>query len=155
MPERNQHNSAKNEGVSLPANSNVIALTMQQQIDAITDPALKAQVIALMKQNEELQAQLGKFEAGIDAEGFLNVRMKISEQMSKSGKNIVLCSTHGNKVAPSFRYKNKDVTISLNAYVENEKYVAPAKGEQPTEQPGTETTQTGAEELEEKSDEVQ
>jgi hypothetical protein len=49
-------------------------------------------------------------------DGKLVITLPIQAAMSKSGKSEVIASTHGN-VRTSTTYKDKPITIGVNAYV--------------------------------------
>ena len=49
-------------------------------------------------------------------EGVLLIEVPIEEYESKSGKSIVIASTHGN-VTTSMLHNGKPVVVSVNAYV--------------------------------------
>lgn len=46
----------------------------------------------------------------------LHLELDIDPQVSKSGKSTVVASTRGN-VQTACQYKNKNITIGVNAYV--------------------------------------
>jgi hypothetical protein len=48
--------------------------------------------------------------------GFLTITLPVSSQPSKSGKTILIASTHGG-VRNGLEVDGKPVTISVNAYV--------------------------------------
>lgn len=47
----------------------------------------------------------------------LVITIPIDEKPSKSGKNILIASTGGNKEQGDLKYKGKAVTVSVNAYI--------------------------------------
>ena len=51
-------------------------------------------------------------------DNFLVIIMPISERPSSSGKSTLIATTNGN-VVTNMEYKNKAVTLSVNAYIDN------------------------------------
>ena len=51
-------------------------------------------------------------------DNFLIIVMPISERPSSSGKSTLIATTNGN-VVTNMEYKNKAVTLSVNAYIDN------------------------------------
>jgi hypothetical protein len=49
-------------------------------------------------------------------DGFLTIKIPVVKEPSKSGKTILVASTHGNKPS-TVQVDGKVVTVSVNAYI--------------------------------------
>lgn len=49
----------------------------------------------------------------------LIITIPIKEKISKSGKNLLIATTGGNAVTTA-EYKNKKVTVGMNAWIDND-----------------------------------
>jgi hypothetical protein len=56
----------------------------------------------------------------------VTITMPIDDNLSKTQKSIVLCTTHGNVPWPA-EYKGESVVCGVNCYIKNRKYVKPPK----------------------------